>query len=383
MKRLVLVGAGHAHAQVLKDWIAAPMAGTELWVVSPSPLAPYSGMVPGWLAGHYRFDDICIDFGALSAAAGARWLGDELLGLDPERRRLALRSGLVLDYDVLSLNVGSTLAPPPVAGARVLPLRPLGRLRAAWEATLAELSAAPVNRPFAVTAIGGGAAGVEALLAVRRRLLQLQPQRAVQGRLVSRGAELLPELAPRAVRLVRQALAAAGIDVRLGSGYDDGSAAADDLLLWATGAEAALWQRACGLAVSADGYLRIDRRLRSISHGNVHAVGDCAAWADPLPKAGVYAVRMGPVLSHNLRAALGSGRPVDYQPQRRALALLATGERRAVASWGRFAAEGAWVWRWKDHIDRAFVGRYDASLPPSAQAERPQPAPKDSPQESP
>ena len=124
MKRLLLVGAGHAHAQVLKDWMAAPVAGTELCVVSPSPLAPYSGMVPGWLAGHYRFGDICIDFAALAAAAGARWLSDEVVGLDADRRQLALRSGLALDYDLLSLNVGSTLTPPPVVGARVLPLRP-------------------------------------------------------------------------------------------------------------------------------------------------------------------------------------------------------------------------------------------------------------------
>ena len=377
MKRLLLVGAGHAHAQVLKDWMAAPVAGTELWVVSPSPLAPYSGMVPGWLAGHYRFGDICIDFAALSAAAGARWLSDEVVGLDADRRQLALRSGLALDYDLLSLNVGSTLTPPPVVGARVLPLRPLGRLRATWEAALAELSAAPADRPLTVTAIGGGAAGVEALFAVRHRLLQLQPRRAVHGGLVSRSAALLPDMAPGAERYVRRALAAAGMTVQLGCRYGPTIAAASDLLLWATGAEAAAWQHGCGLALSAGGYLRVDSGLRSVSHANVHAVGDCAAWADPLPKAGVYAVRMGPVLSHNLRAALGGGSPVRYQPQRRFLALLATGDRRAIASWGRFSAEGAWVWRWKDHIDRSFLRRFDASLPPTQRAERPQPTPKD------
>ncbi|MDQ2928881.1 MAG: FAD-dependent oxidoreductase, partial [Pseudomonadota bacterium] len=135
-------------------------------------------------------------------------------------------------------------------------------------------------------------------------------------------------------------------------------AGSTDVVLWATGAEAHSWQRGCGLAVSDRGFIRIDERLRSCSHPQVHAVGDCAEWARPLPKAGVFAVRMGPVLSRNLRAALGAGTPVPYAPQRRYLALLATADGRAIASWGRWSLQGRWLWRWKDRIDRAFVGRF-------------------------
>lgn len=364
MKRVVLVGAGHAHAQVLNDWIAARPADAELWVVSPHKLSPYSGMVPGWLAGHYRYQDICIDFAALAAAAGAHWVADELVALDPDRRCVTLASGGVLDYDLLSLNVGSTLRPPPSLAAPVLALRPLGELHARWGAALATLSRIAAVRPVTVTGVGGGAAGFECLLAVRHRVRQMQPRSTVQVELISAGADLLPGLAPGAVRRGRRALAAVGATLQLGHPCGEADATDSDLLLWATGAEAHDWQRTCGLDVSEPGWIRVDRRLRSTSHPEVYAVGDCAAWQQPLPKAGVYAVRMGPVLSHNLRAALGGQALIDYAPQRRVLALLATGDRRAIASWGPWSAEGAWVWRWKDHIDRGFLQRFE--LPPLA-----------------
>ena len=366
MKRLVLIGAGHAHAQVLKDWITLPVPGTELVVVSPAALAPYSGMVPGWLAGSYRFDEICIDFAALASAAGAQLVIDELVAMDPNRRSVQLRSGASFDYDVLSLNVGSTLSPPVPAqgGARVLSLRPLAGLRKAWDALLADPRITHTDTPLRVTAVGGGAAGVEAVLATVLRLRALRPSRPVGGSLLTRGDTLLPGMAPAAGRLARAALAAAGVATQLGTTYNDSVAASCDLLLWATGADAHAWQRDCGLAVGPTGFIRVDERLRSVSHPQVHAVGDCAEWAEPLPKAGVYAVRMGPVLSRNLRAALGAGEAVAYQPQQRFLALLATADGSAIASWGRWSVRGRWVWRWKDRIDREFLRRFAVSRSP-------------------
>jgi len=370
MRRLVLVGAGHAHAQVLLAWRAAPVPGVELVLVSPTALAPYSGMVPGWLAGTYRFEDICIDVPALAAAAGARWLPGELAAVAPCQRRLVLDTGETLDYDLLSLNIGSTLVPPAAEGSMLLPLRPLGLLQARWAPLLAGWAQGSGARPHTVTAVGGGAAGVEALLAVLARLRALQPAGPVLGRLVTRSATVLPGFAPAAVRAALRALARAGVAVHTGSdGTQDpgggGGGAGDgghDLLLWATGAQAHAWQRdpdrRGGLAVGDSGFLRIDRQLRSVSHPEVFAAGDCAEWAVPLPKAGVYAVRMGPVLARNLCAALGQRRAADYTPQRRFLALLATADGRAIAARGGIGAEGRWVWRWKDHIDRGFLRRF-------------------------
>ena len=359
-QRLLLIGAGHAHAQVLRDWIAAPVPGVDLVLVSPSSLAPYSGMVPGWLAGVYRFEEICIDFAALAAAAGARLLIDELVALEPDRRLAHLASGQVLGYELLSLNVGSTLRPPPLAGpGQVLALRPLGELRQRWESLLGNPALGQRRQPLRITAVGGGAAGVEALLAVLACLRQRQPGQAVKGQLITRGT-LLPGVAAGARRAAMAALAAADAQVLTDTAFDAGSPqGAPDLLLWATGAQSHAWQAGSGLAVSAGGFIGINAQLQSLSHPQVLAVGDCAHWAgQPLPKAGVFAVRMGPVLSHNLRALL-YGQPLQrYRPQRRYLALLATADGRAIGAWDGLAAQGRWVWHWKDHIDRGFLAKF-------------------------
>ncbi len=374
MKRLVLAGAGHAHAQVLLDWSRAPLPGVELIVVSPQALAPYSGMVPGWLGGAYRLDEIVLDFPALCAAGGARWVPAEVDALDPDRKRITLSTGESLGYDLLSINVGSTLRPPPGEGARMLAMRPLSALPAAYDAVLSDWSREPLDRPWTVTAVGGGAAGVESLLAVLARLRHLRPDRPVNGALVTSGTQLLPGLSAPARRAAERALAQAGVTLQLGSRWCASIGRSSDLVLWAIGAEAHDWQRdparRGALAVSAQGFVQVDAQLRSVSHPEVFAVGDCAHWvpgAHALPKAGVIAVRMGPVLSNNLRAALGDTAAAKlYRPQRQFLVLLATADGRAIASRGPFGAGGAWAWRWKDHIDRRFIARYATPTPVSS-----------------
>ena len=375
MKRLVLAGAGHAHAQVLLEWARAPLPGVALVLVSPLAHAPYSGMVPGWLAGVYRLDEMVIDFRHLCAASGAHWIAAEVAALDPDARRLHLSTGDALSYDLLSLNIGSTLRPPPGEGARMLALRPLALLPAAYDELLAAWSGDPSDRPWTVTAVGGGAAGVESLLAVLSRLRRLRPDRPVHGCLVSQGTELLPDLAPAARRAAHRALARASVTVQLGSPWCATIGRSSDLVLWATGAQAHDWQldpaRRGGLAVQAQGFIRIDAQLRSVSHPQVFAAGDCAHWdADgpPLPKAGVVAVRMGPVLARNLRRALQGQPLLRHRPQARYLVLLGTGDGRAIASRGGLGAAGRWAWHWKDAIDRRFVRRH---APPAAQATRP------------
>ncbi len=374
MKRLVLVGAGHAHVQVLKDWAARPVRGVELVLVTPEPLAPYSGMVPGWLAGLYAFDDICIDVPPLAREAGAKLRLDRLVGLDADRRRITLAGGDTIEWDVLSLDVGSTLHPPPApAAAAVLGMRPLGTLQPRWDALLRSMRERDDHRPVELVVAGGGAAGFESALATVARLRELRPDRAVRTRLYDAAGSLLPNVAPRARRLAVEALAEAGVELVVGTALDDGRGAQRDgataaepvpicdVLLWATGGRAHAWQASSGLAVDGDGFIAIDERLRSTSHPRVFASGDCAAWRTPLPKAGVHAVRMGPVLVRNLKAALGAGPWRSHAPRRRHLALLSTADGRAIASWGPFAFEGRLAWRWKDFIDRRFLRRFSAA----------------------
>lgn len=373
MKRLVLVGAGHAHAEVLRLLAGQAQGGVEVVLVSPGALAPYSGMIPGWMAGCYGWEECCIDAAKLCRAAGARFVPGLVRAIDTAAKTVQLADGGDLGYDLLSLDIGASARPPAGDGEGLVAMRPLDRLKAHWDRLRAELRALPAGAPYRVLMVGGGAAGVESLLAVRRRLAAWAPGADIRYVLATGGQSLLPGLAGRAGRLADAQLRRHGIEVVAGFdalGVDaagvrgrDGRLLGAELVLWATGAGAHAWPVASGLAQDDAGFIRVDATLRSVSHPEVFAGGDCAGLPEPAPKAGVFAVRMGPVLAHNLRAAL-DGRPLKaYRPQRRKLVLLGTGDGSAIASWGPLAWEGRWVWRWKERIDRRFLARYNDSGP--------------------
>lgn len=369
--RLVLAGAGHAHAEVLRQFARDGVHELELVLVSPLGQAPYSGMVPGWLAGHYRWDECCIDFQLLCVRAGARRLAESIAALDAERQQILLTSGARLAYDWLSLNVGATLHPPPADHPSVLPLRPLAALRERWDSLLQEIGHGTRSKPYRIVMVGGGVAGVESILAAHARLTQLAPHTAFAFTLATQGDAILAELATGAARRLEAAMAARGIAIvhgfsaeRIAEGWviaTNGHALHAETVLWATGAQAHQWLCGSGLATNARGFVQVDASLRSTSHPNVFAAGDCAGWKTPLPKSGVYAVRMGPVLAQNLDAAIFGKTLQHYRPQRCRLVLVGTGGTDAVAAWGPLSAQGAWVWRGKQRIDRHFLSRYNRS----------------------
>jgi selenide,water dikinase len=139
-----------------------------------------------------------------------------------------------------------------------------------------------------------------------------------------------------------------------------GAAVPFDACLVVTGAAAPPWPAASGLATDAQGFIRVGPTLQSVSHPQVFAAGDVAAYHDGRPKSGVFAVRAGPVLADNLRAAYNGSPLRSWRPQRRALYLVSTGGRHALAAWGGWSLGGRWVWRWKDRIDRRFVRQFAA-----------------------
>lgn len=360
--RIVLLGGGHAHALTLLAWAQAPMPGLDVVLVSPQPEAYYSGLVPAWLAGRIEPEALTLDLAALCRAAGARLLIDEATGLDPDGRVLQLASTGALRYDLLSINTGSTLHAPAHDGP-VLALRPLPHLLAAWPARLAEWLAG--DGPIALDLVGGGAAGVEVMLAALHRLRSLRPDRTITPRLFFSSPRLLPGHNAGVVRRAEAALQRAGVQLMAGRRWQPGDSAPGNWLLWAAGAEPPEWLRKCGLQLSADGYVAVRPTLQSASHANVFAAGDSAAFTPPLGKSGVRAVRMAPTLTNNLRAAL-SGRALQpHTPQRDTLALLALPDGRAIASRGRWlAAQGRAVGWWKDWLDHRFMHRFSpTSLP--------------------
>ena len=368
MKRLVLVGAGHAHALVLAELARNKPKNLEVVLVSPHRLAPYSGMIPGWLAGHYHWDECCVDFERLCRRARVAMCIDSVAALDPDRQELQLQNGDTLGFDLLSLNVGSTLMPPSSDSTMVMPMRPLGELRWRWEELQRVVTALEPGTNFRVLTVGGGAAGVESMLAVSHSLRQLAPGVSFQFVLTMEGGDILPNMAKGTASRLRQHLVRQGIEtvshyratqVWQGSVFDQtGKSIPADAVLWATGAQAYPWIRASGISVDAGGFVSVDNSLRAISHQRIFAAGDCAGLTPPLPTAGVFSVRMGPILAHNLLADIGGQALQSYIPQRRYLALLGTGGKNAVASWGAYAWQGQWVWHWKQAVDRRFVALF-------------------------
>jgi pyridine nucleotide-disulfide oxidoreductase family protein len=369
MKRLVLAGAGHAHAQVLLEFAQRGVKNIEIVLVSPVAQAPYSGMIPGWLAGHYAWQECCLDFVQLCQHAGAHLRLDCVTGIDPDNVQVILESGERISYDWLSLNIGSTLTPPANGHAMVLPMRPLLALHTRWDEMLQLVRKRSEGTSYRVVMVGGGAAGVESILAAHQRLTLLAPHVRLQFTLATHGDDIVPGLADGAAKRLHAHLTSRGIRFLnhfSASSIEDAAVVGDDgrklqadAVLWATGAQAYRWPEQSGLGCDKRGFVRIDATLRSLSHPNVFAAGDCASLTPSLPKAGVFAVRMGPILASNLYAATQGRALQTYRPQRHYLVLIGTGGEHAVAAWGPLAWQGDWVWKWKQRIDRRFIARYD------------------------
>ena len=367
---LVLVGGGHAHVHVLKSFGMRPMAGVRVTLIARDVETPYSGMLPGWVAGHYDFDECHIDLGRLARFAGARLIRDEAVGIArPESQaegRVLCRGHPPIRWDFLSLDIGSAPRAEDVPGAagHAVPVKPIAHFAARWEALLARARHAPRLR---LAVVGGGAGGVELALSAQHRLARVCDG-PVEVTLVTRDA-LLPSHG-RGVRMrFERILAERGIAVvadnaviRVEPGSlmcADGRRIGFDEALWVTAAGAAPWLADTGLPLTAAGFVAIDECLRSPVDPRIFAAGNVATMtAHPREKAGVYAVRQGPPLAANLRRVLAGKPPRRTIPQKRGLALIGTGGRHAVASRGPFAAQGAFLWRLKEWIDRRWMRRY-------------------------
>jgi selenide,water dikinase len=353
---IVLLGAGHAHVEVLRRFAMRPEPGLRLTLIGREPETPYSGMLPGLIRSDYTHAEAHIDLAPLAAMAQARLILAEATAIDPNRRTITVTGRPEIDFDLLSIDVGGIPVVPPGAGIGV---KPIGLFLDRLHRLEAEL---PPGARIAV--VGGGPGGVELALALAARF-------AGQLRLVlvSATAEPLATAPAAARRAVRQALVDA--DVELVSGVtatsleagrlilSDGSAIEVATALWATGVEGPPFLAASGLACDRAGCVRVTAELRSVSHDHIFAAGDCAAVeGDNRPKAGVWAVRAGAPLAENLRRAANGRGLQSWRPQRDALAILGLGHGRAVAWRNGLAVQGHKVWWLKDRIDRRWMRMY-------------------------
>ena len=358
------MGGGHAQLSVLEALIRRPRPDIDTVLVTPSVYQYYSGMLPGFMVARYGEHECRIDLRRLAERAGIRLHLSCVARICADQRQLILADGIQLDYNWLSVDTGSEpeLEQFRNCGNRLLPVKPLAPFFAAWQAKRA--SAASTG-PFRIAVVGAGAAGVEVALAARHSVLGALTPPLIT--LITGTNGVLADHAPAVRARMLRNLASAEVQLRSGRaiGHPDGlqlehgELLPAEMVLLAAGAHAPRWLQNAGLALDPAGFIAVDATHRSVSHPEVFAAGDVCARTDlALARSGVHAVRAGPVLAHNLFASIDAGPLKTYRPRKRSLYLIALGEGSAVLSWGTLSAQGRWVMRWKDHIDRAFIRRF-------------------------
>ncbi len=412
VKHLVLIGGGHSHAIVLKMFGIKPLPGVRLTLISDVLHAPYSGMLPGHVAGFYDYDQCHIDLRSLAEFAGCQILTDRAIAIDLNKNLVICQTRPPVNFDVLSVDIGSTPATLSVPGAAeyAIAAKPVPEFLASWNQLISERPNHP-QKPLRIAIVGGGAGGVELALNMQSRLgkeegfgnglcngfkgwiLRYKERRKREkGRgkkeeeleihLFHSGPELMQGHNQRVRRRLQEILISRGIQLHLKEkvcavekmerethcqititdyqiSCKSGLELKCDRIFWVTQASAANWIRESGLAADSNGFMQVNDCLQSVSHPNVFAAGDIAAMVNyPRPKAGVFAVRQGKPLFENLQQFLLEKPLKPFAPQEQYLGLIGTGNKRAIASRGSFMWESALLWYWKDWIDRQFMQKF-------------------------
>jgi selenide,water dikinase len=374
MTQFVAIGGGHSHAIALSFLGHHRLPNFHLTLVSDVEQTPYSGMLPGLVAGFYRDEETHIELRPLARFAGAEFVLDRAVGLDLENRLVLLRDRAPLPFDYLSINIGSTPA-ASVAGAAeyATPVKPVPPFLRVWRQLEQEVECYP-ERKLRLGIVGGGVGGVELALNMQvnlhRRLTKVhQSVDNLELHLFQRDERLVPGqnawvqgrlhriLRDRAIHLHlnQTAVEISRDSVRCKSGLTVGC----DRVFWVVQASPPSWIKDSGLATDERGFILVDSTLRSLSHPFIFAAGDIATIENhPRPKAGVFAVRQGKPLFENWRRMVYGKALKSYIPQKQYLALIGTGDRSAIASWSYLGWQSPLFWRWKDHIDRAFMRRF-------------------------
>ena len=272
MKKLLLIGGGHSHVEVIRRFARQRAANAHITLVNPTTHTPYSGMLPGLIAGHYNFRQCHIDLPALARTAGCHYVAAAINGLHADAKLAFCDNGETLEYDIASIDIGSTPATLGISGAsrHGLKVKPTDHFLLEWNAVLERAKNNSLSEGFRIVMAGGGAAGVEVLLAVQYRLINAG-FRAAQYALLTDGDDLLPGHSEKTRVLFHRVLQQRGVEIHLRQrivavGRDEivcasGERHSADLLIWATGAAPAGWPRACGLAVDERGFIRVNERI--------------------------------------------------------------------------------------------------------------------------
>jgi len=378
IKDLVLVGGGHSHLSVLKYFAMHPVPGLRLTLITRDLHTPYSGMLPGYIAGHYEYDEAHIDLRPLAQFARARIYHTEVTSIDLENKQLRCADRPPVNYDLVSINIGSKPGTLDIPGADefTIPVKPIDHFLSQWDALIENiLNYAQRNQTFQLAIVGGGAGGVEMALATQYRLQYLLKLENINPSVLEiaiycESENILSTHNKQVTRRFRRILHQRDIKILTREKIikaeekqlisEDGTRHTADATLWVTNASAPVWLAESGLKVDPAGFIEVNDCLQSVSHEAVFAAGDIAAVVNhPRPKSGVFAVRQGPPLARNLDRAIQNKSLKAFKPQKNFLGLISTGDKYAIASRSSWSLEGAYLWKIKDWIDRKFMDNFN------------------------
>lgn len=367
LKKLLLAGAGHAHIVMLRRLRGTPLINADITLISEQPQSIYSGMLPGWMAGHYTLEDICIDIAALCKQTGVHLIQQPIVGIEAKSQRVMTADDNEYSYEILSLNTGADTDLHWLTNAdtsSVIAIRPLHSFVNQW---LQVLSAAQRSAHYQLAIIGAGAAATELVMAAQVALQRIGPNH--QALLVC-GDTLLAGFNQTFRQRVIKQLKRLNIEVvyERATAYQNRTLMTEkaalqqsfsvDAVIAATGVTGAAWTASTDIATVDNGFIAVNALQQSVSHNNVFAVGDVATRVDKgIAHSGIHAVHGGAVTADNLLRYMGDkDKPLQsYQPKNRTLYLLSCGDKYAIASWGSVSLQGRWVWYLKRYIDKRFV----------------------------
>ncbi len=362
---LVLLGGGHAHVLAIKSFAMKAIPGVRVTLVSEHGDTPYSGMLPGYIAGHFEKADTLIDLITLCRAAGIRFIQGRVIDLQLDAGEVHIENQAPLSFDCLSIDTGSCPSFDSIEGYEFATgVKPIAEFHRRWKELESQLRNQSVLQRIAV--VGAGVGGTELCLALAHRLREHENCRL---HLLYNSEHVMPGATAKAVEIASKQLAL--FDVKTHANFtvhkvdaegvwsSKGEFVATDKVFISTDAMAAGWPAKSGLDCDAKGFVNVNDYLQSVSHSNVFAAGDIACLVnDPKPKAGVYAVRQAPFLAENLRRFFSQESYKKVRLQSEFLRLITLGDKSAVACRNGITLSGHWVWRWKNAIDTAFMRQF-------------------------
>ena len=369
MKKLILIGGGHTHLETIRRLGEQSSLDVAVTLISSDRFTPYSGMLPGLISGHYTFSDCHINLEDLCHKYRFKFIQDTVTRITP-RDQLIHTPKNQHGYELASINIGSTPNLYSTVGVKSwgLPVKPIDQLIREVDRFLKRVNNAPMKQTFDVAVVGGGAAGIEIILALKHRA-DTYGYTNLNFSIVTGSQDILDTHSTLIQRKFHRILHQKNITtyyahpvVSVSKEYvttSSGKMIKSDLTIWATGAAASSWPKLSNLPTTADGFIQTDQYLRVKNINNLFAVGDIGSIENlQYPKSGVYAVKQAAVLTANIKN-LVNDKPLQlYTPQKHALALISAGNKYAVASRNVLCASGKWVWHLKDYIDRSFMGKF-------------------------